>query len=207
MVRVRADGHLEPPPSVASTARSAVTAILEASWPRRAAILCASPPSSRVSTASAPCPTAGHMTSGSSTSVMRFSHPSRRSPAAARTMASYSFSSSLRRRVSRFPRMSRISRSGRAARSCAARRKELVPTRAPLVNSASLAPTSASRGSSRSGMAAKVNPGGRSVGMSFKLCTARSIFPCSSASSISLVNNPLVPTFESATSVILSPVV
>ena len=68
-------------------------------------------------------------------------------------------------------------------------------------------PTSASRGSSRSGIAASVRPAGKSVGMSFRLCTARSIAPASSASSISLVNRPLVPTCESATSVILSPVV
>ena len=50
-------------------------------------------------------------------------------------------------------------------------------------------------------------PSGNSVGRSFRLCTARSARPSSSASSISLVNRPLAPTWASGTSVILSPVV
>ena len=51
------------------------------------------------------------------------------------------------------------------------------------------------------------DPAGSSVGRSFMLCTARSTSPVSSASSISFVNSPLEPTFASGTSVILSPVV
>ena len=53
--------------------------------------------------------------------------PSRFSPAAASTMASYWPSSSLRRRVSRLPRTDSMTRSGRRRRNCAARRSELVP--------------------------------------------------------------------------------
>ena len=79
--------------------------------------------------------------------------------------------------------------------------------RSPRAARRAACPISASRGSSRSGIAASVRPAGSSVGMSFKLCTARSIAPASSASSISLVNSPLPPTCASGTSVILSPVV
>src|ERR1700730_11122425 len=200
-------GTWQPPPSEAKTARSAVTAILVSLWSRVFVMCWAGPLSSRVSTASAPWPTAGHMTSGSRSSAMRFSQPSRRSPADARTIASYFPSSSFRRRVSILPRMFSTSRSGRSARSCAARRNELVPTRARCGRSDNLRPTNASRESSRSGIAPNVRPEGSSVGMSFRLCTATSIVPSSRASSISFVNNPLVPTLESATSVILSPVV
>ena len=119
------------------------------------------PPSSRVSTASAPCPTAGHMTAGSSNSVMRFSQPRRRSPAEASTIASYWPSSSLRKRVSTLPRMSSISKSGRSARSCAARRSELVPTRAPAARSASRAPTRHRADLRAPGIAASVKPAGK----------------------------------------------
>src|SRR5215472_3735304 len=65
----------------------------------------------------------------------------------------------------------------------------------------------ASRGSSRCMMAARSNSAPSSVGTSFMLWTARSMRPSASASSISLVNIPLVPTLARATSRILSPVV
>src|SRR5260370_15406 len=65
----------------------------------------------------------------------------------------------------------------------------------------------ASRGSSRFMIAARSNSGASSVGTSFMLCTARLMRLSARASSISLVNLPLVPTLASATSVILSPVV
>ena len=162
-------GTWHPPPNARSTARSAVTAILLSRCSNRAAISWAVPPSPRVSTASAPCPTAGHITSASRSSVIRFSQPNLRSPADARMIASYCPSSSLRNRVSTFPRMFSISRSARLARSCAARRKELVPTRDFADNAARLRPTNASRGSSRSGIAAKIRPSGRSVGISLRL--------------------------------------
>ena len=58
---------------------------------------------------------------------MRSSRPSRLTPAAARTTAERPSVSSLRSRVSRFPRSGTIRRSGRAWRSCAPRRRLLVP--------------------------------------------------------------------------------
>ena len=51
----------------------------------------------------------------------------------------------------------------------------------------------ASRTSSRCSSGAEREAGGRTVGMSFMECTARSIAPASSASSISLVKRPLPP--------------
>ena len=54
----------------------------------------------------------------------------------------------------------------------------------------------ASRASSRGKNADSTRPGGSTVGMSFDECTARSMAPLSSASSISLVNSPLPPVVE-----------
>ena len=65
----------------------------------------------------------------------------------------------------------------------------------------------ASRGSSRGRNADSTRPGGRTVGMSFDECTARSIAPAASASSISLVNRPFPPTSASGRSWMASPVV
>ena len=65
-------------------------------------------PLSRVSIASAPCPTAEHITSTGRISAIRSAHPSRFRPAAASRIASYWPSSSLRRRVSRLPRTDSI---------------------------------------------------------------------------------------------------
>ena len=88
----------------------------------------------RTSTASAPCPGAGAMTSGSKVSVTASSRPSRARPARARTTASRS-----RSVRSRDPAEAGVDVAadvddlevGRAASSCAARRGEPVPTRAP----------------------------------------------------------------------------
>ena len=97
------------------------------------------PLSARVSIASAPCPTAGHMTSRGRNSAMRSAQPSRLSPAAASTMASNWPSSSLRSRVSTLPangfddeiRPQRTDLGDRAA-------SEPVPTRPPGGRSSSL---------------------------------------------------------------------
>ena len=114
----------------------------------------------RTSTASAPWPGAGAMTSGPNASVTASSRPSRARPARARTTASRSpvraEPPTRPRRVSTLPRMSTTSRSGRAASSWAARRGEPVPTRAPGGRSASVSPSRAHRasaGSSRGGTA------------------------------------------------------
>ncbi len=56
-----------------------------------------------------------------------------------------------------------------------------------------LALMKASRASSRGKNADSTRPGGSTVVMSFDECTARSMAPLSSASSISLVNSPLPP--------------
>ena len=66
---------------------------------------------------------------------------------------------------------------------------------------------SASRGSSRASMAPMTSPSGSQVGMSFIECTAQSMRPSSSASSISLVNSPLPPISISLRSCTASPVV
>ena len=88
--------------------------------------------------------------------------PSRRSPAAARTIASRSPSASRRSLVSTLPCSSPTSRSGRAARSWARRRRLAVPTRAPsgTASSEEPAPIQTSAGSSRSGTAAIARPSG-----------------------------------------------
>ena len=160
-----------------------------------------------VSMASAPCPTAGHMVSTGRISAMRFPHPRRFNPAAASRMASYWPSSSLRRRVSRLPRTDSTTRSGRSLRKLGRAAQRTGAHLGAGGRSARRRPTTASRGSSRSGTAASTRPSGSSVGRSLRLCTARSARPSSRASSISLVNRPLVPTLASGTSVILSPVV
>ncbi len=103
---------------------------------------------------------------------MTASHPIRRRPAAATTIASTSPSRSLRSRVSTLPRSGRISRSGRAARSWARRRTLLVPTRAPARRDASRSPpreTRASKGASRLVTAASVIPEGSSERRSLAL--------------------------------------
>ena len=65
--------------------------------------------------------------------------------------------------------------------------------------------TSASGGSSRSSTAPTSRPSGSTAGMSLLLCTARSISPPSSASSISLTNSRLPPISESGRSCRRSP--
>src|SRR5947209_685086 len=101
---------------------------------------------------------------------------------------------SLRRRVSTLPRRGTTARSARRRLTSAWRRSEAVPTVAPPGSSASvlaLRLMKTSRASSRGSTAAITRPGGRMVGMSFAECTARSMAPAPSASSISLVNRPL----------------
>ena len=62
-------------------------------------------------------------------------------------------------------------------------------------------------GSTRGGVAASAKGSGSSVGRSLSECTARSTRPAASASSISLVNMPLEPTWAKVTSCSRSPVV
>ena len=117
-------------------------------------------------------------------------------PANASSVASAAPSSSLRSRVSTLPRNVMTSRSGRSRFTCACRRSEAVPTTAPRGNSRSALARrlmNTSRTSSRGRKAASTRLSGRKVGTSLAECTARSMLPASSASSISLVNSPLPP--------------
>ena len=189
-------GAWHPPPRQRSIARSARTAscVRGSSSGMTACSILSSP--SRVSMASAPWPTAGHISLTLKYCVTRSLSPRRSSPAAASTSASYSPRSSFRRRVSTLPRTGTASRSRRKARSCDCRRRLPVPTRDPDGSAESgLAPhdIKTSRGSARLGTAATPSPGGCSVGRSFRLWTARSISFAASASSISLMKSPLVP--------------
>src|SRR5215203_2908563 len=158
----------------------------------------------------APCPTAGRNSSMSSTAVAASARPSRFNPASASKVASATPSSSLRSRVSTLPRSGTIVRSGRLRLIIACRRSDAVPSVAPCGSSAmdfALRLMNASRGSSRSMKADSISPLGSTVGMSLDECTATSIALAVSASSISLVNNPLPPTSASGRSWMRSPLV
>ena len=88
---------------------------------------------------------------------------------------------------------STTSRPRPSARSCAARRGEPVPTRAPAGSSPRVRPsraTSTSRGSSRGGTAASDEPAAGAVGRSLSECTARSTSPASRASRSAVTNTP-----------------
>ena len=212
-VACAAMGTWQPPPRLRSSARSASTAARVGAWSRRetSALVCAS--SVRVSTPSAPWLTAGSISSVSMAAPMRAAKPRRRRPAEASITASNSPASSLRRRVSTFPRRSLIWMSGRRCLSCAMRRRLDVPTTAPggrFLNDAFEASvlarrTSASRGSSRSGVAAIERPSGMTVGRSLSEWTAMSTRRSRSANSISFVNAPCPPIADSGTSRITSP--
>ena len=141
---------------------------------------------------------------------MRLSSPRRMRPAAARMIASYCPSSSLRSRVSRLPRRLLITSCGYLARSTASRRRLEVPTTAPAGSSsrpAYLLETKASRGFSRAEMTGSAKPSGITMGTSFIECTARWARPSSIATSSSLMNRPLPPISASGRSRIWSPLV
>ena len=112
--------------------------------------------------------------------------------------------------VCTLPRNITTSRSGRMRRISAWRRSDDEPTLAPcgrsMIAFAAL-PIKASRASSRGRKAESSSPSGNTVGMSFDECTAMSILPASSASSISLVNRPLPPASDSGRSWMRSPLV
>ena len=166
--------------------------------------------SARASSAMIPCPTAGRNSSVDRIAVAASARSSRFSPASASKVASTSPASSLRRRVSTLPRKFTTARSGRSRLTSAWRRSDAVPTTAPCGSSCSVRLRrlmKASRGSSRGSTATIASPAGSTVGMSLAECTARSMRPASSASSISLVNRPLPPTSDSGRSRIMSPLV
>ncbi len=94
------------------------------------------------------------------------------------------------------PRSSDPAAPPRAAHAAAATtcRRERPPARSASVTPG--APTSTSRGSSRSSTAPIARSAGSSVGRSFRLCTARSMAPVRSPSSSSRVKMPLSPIFD-----------
>ena len=186
------------------TVRSAVTSARvppSSSIRRRSAS--AAGASSRHSTPTAPCPGAGTQADTGSASEMRSPKPTRSSPAHASTIASYWPSSTLRRRVSTLPRMGSKVAPGSRRWSWVMRRMLLVPRHGVeprMADTASIVrgtpacragSTSASHGVARGRNAAMTSPGGSTTGRSLVLCTARSIDPASSASSISLTNRRL----------------
>ena len=89
------------------------------------------------------------------------------------------------------PRSGSIERDGSLASSCAFRRTEAVPMRMP--GRSSVAPQSASRGSSRGRNAPIASPSGSVAVRSFAEWTATSIRRSSSASSSSLTKTPREP--------------
>ena len=105
----------------------------------------------------------------------------------------------LRRRVSTLPRRPSTRRSGRSAPSCAVRRVEAVPTRAPCGTSAQR--RRAGRTRRRGGPRAAAPPRARgraasSVVRSLAECTATSIGPSRSASSSSELKTPRPPSSQ-----------
>ncbi len=199
-------GTWQPPCSVRRNPRSAsiwMRVVRSSSGARRRNV---SGSSLRASMASAPCATAGSISSVEKTWTTLSASPSRFSPAWASTTASKP-SSIFRSRVATLPRMVSIFRLGRSACSWAERRRLAVPTFAPRGRSSRRLPweTSASRGSSRTGTAAMTSPSGSTAGRSFIEWTAIWASPRRSASSISFTKSPLPPTSASGTSRIRSP--
>ena len=169
--------------------------------------------SARISTPMAPCATAGSISLGRrSATVMRSARPSRFRPAQRQqrrigdAVARACAAASRRCRAAARPR-------GRAAAcsTCACRRSDEVPTTAPARQLGERRGLAADEGVAhvlaRQQAARSSGPPAARVGMSFIECTARSISPASSASSISLVNRPLPPTSASGRSWMRSPVV
>ena len=139
---------------------------------------------------------------------MRSANPRRISPAAAKMIAAYWPSSSLRNRVSTLPRNGSTCKCLNRARNWLSRRKLDVPTTAPLGKSSSdtnWLETNASRASSRAPAVINAKPAGNCAGTSFIECTAISASPRASACSSSLMNSPLPPTLFSVRSRIWSP--
>ena len=120
-------GVWQPPPSASTTARSASSAAAASASLILATNSRTLVSSSRISIATIPCPGAGTHTLAGRVSEMREVNPSRRSPAAASTSAACSPLSSLRKRVSRLPRMGVKCAPGNTGESCATRRTLPVP--------------------------------------------------------------------------------
>ena len=206
--RARRTGRLQPPPSSARNARSASTAVCASRRRWHASRSRVASSSARHSTASAPCPTCGSITVGSSTLGRR----------------------ARRARAGRAPRPRPRSRRSRAAfssrvgdvaaqlgeREVGAQRPRAARAAAPN-RCRSRAPAGARRASSRRarragrpapGTAASTSPRAMAdAGRSFAECTAMSARPSSTACCTSFTNTPVPPIAWIGVSVRVSPVV
>ena len=157
----------------------------------------------------APWATAGSISSVDTGAVMRSARPSRRRPAQASSVASAAPSASLRSRVSTLPRKRHDGEVGPQVLDL-----RLAPQRGGADHRALRQLGERGGLGADEGVAhvlarqvagdARGPPAAR-VGMSFMECTARSISPASSASSISLVKRPLPPASASGRSWMRSP--
>ncbi len=190
-----ATGARQPPPKLPAAARS-----LRRMRMPSASLTRSSDDASeaRVCSARKPWPTSGSMTSVGIRKPISCASPRRSRPQAASTIAARPRSPRLRRRVSMLPRIPSTTRSGRTEPSCAVRRVDAVPTRAPSGTSRSelCGPHQASRGSARGSTAASARSSDSSVVRSFAECTATSIRSARSASSSSELKTPRPPSSE-----------
>ena len=164
-----------------------------------------------VSNAIIPCPAAGINVSLSKylyTRSSSLSIPSLLIPAAARIIPSYSPLLNFSIRVGTFPLICFICTFSMISFICSSRLKLPVPIIHPSFLYTVSSPFLVTRTSLSSPLASAApisSPSGSSIGTSFALCTAISILPSVSSSSISFVNTPFPPNEASSLSVFLSP--
>ena len=155
-----------------------------------------------------PCPAAGIISSGSKYLVIRFSNPKRFTPAAARINALYCPESNFARRVITFPLHPLNCACGYRVLNCnILRRLEQPIGRLKSISSLPSGKTKTSLGSSLLENATIGSSFGISIGISFKLCTDKSVRLSSKARSSSLTKSPFPPTWSKFLSRIISPVV
>jgi len=195
---------------VRRNARSAATSTEVAASFNTAQAFASSSSFLRICNPSAPWPTAGSIVSTGRNCVIFSVSPFLFIPAAAKITPLIFSVSIFLILVSILPLSGTILTSGSNALICAPRRCDPVPIFAPFGMNSNLMlfrETRTSRTSSRGRIAENINPSGFSPGTSFMLCTARSIFSESRASSISLTKTPWPPMVRSDTSCIMSPLV
>ena len=144
-----------------------------------------------------PGPGAGTMTSFANTSLTASVSSSRRRPASASSVASYSPRCTFSMRVGTLPRMSTMSRSGPQRHDLrpTPQRRRAEPRAGREIGEVTAVPSRRAprAGSSRESTAPSASPSGCSVGRSFRLCTAKSIVRPRRPSSSSRVNRPRSP--------------
>ena len=178
------------PPNPANTDRSARSARCELGSSRAASSSRVAASPARHCTAMAPCPAWGSRSTGSRMSVRRSVQPNRSMAATATTTAVTEPSSPRLTRRSMLPLISVKLRSGRRLASWARRRAEPVAMRPPGGRSRRRHPTRPSRGSARSGTAARTSPSTMTEVMSLAEWTAASARPSATAASTSVTKTP-----------------